>query len=146
MRHTMPLPICPECESYVSAYLATQLRLTIHLTIALLPLTLGLVYVLLQPLNHVLVWLSWLVLGGGSAWVAAKGLFAQLARAPRVAQRLSSMTGAPPPGYAGWGSDPVRVLRPGRLCFVSRDFRHAFTQLNPDLPWCVIDDAAGYQR
>lgn len=140
MRYTTQLPICSECESYVRAYLAARLRLCIHLTIVLLPLMLGLIYVLLRPLHHPLVWISWFILGGGSAWLAAQWLSARLVRGPRVAQQVSSLTGSPPPGYTAWGSDPVRTMGRGRLHFSSRDFQRAFTQLNPDLPLCVIDN------
>jgi len=140
VRHTMALPICPECENYVKVYLSAQLRIITRLVIALLPLTLGLIYVLLRPLNHPFAWVSWFVLGGVSAWLVASGLLQRLLPWRRVDQMLSSMTGSPPPGYTGWGSDPAQLMERGCLCFSSRGFQRAFTLLNPDLPLCVMDD------
>lgn len=137
VRYSMTLPICSECERYVKAYLAAKLRFTIHLTIMLLPLALGLIYVLLQPLNHLFAWVSWFVLGGGSAWLIAKWALAQLLQQRHVEQIVASMTGSPPTGYTGWGGDPAQLTQRGSLCFSSRDFQRAFAALNPDLSLCA---------
>ena len=137
LRHTMVLPICSECEAYVKAYYTAQLRMIIRFTTVSLPLTLGLTYVLLQPLNHLFVWLSWLVLASGGAWLIAKWVLTRPWGQRRVEQMVTSLTGPPPPGYTAWGSDPAQLMGQGRLCFANGDFPRAFAPLNPDLSLCI---------
>jgi hypothetical protein len=129
-------------RTYVKAHLLAQLRISIHLTIMLLPLTLGLTYVMLRPLTHPLAWIPWLVVGGSIAWLVVNWLLNWFLQQRQTDQALASLIGAPPPGYTGWGSNPARVMARERICFSNQDFQRAFNLLNPDLTGCATDDTA----